>query len=33
MNSIFDEHSENLKTEETSRIDDITKAIMRKDDI
>ena len=29
----FDKHGQNLKNEETARIDDITKATARKDDI
>lgn len=33
MYTNFDQHKVNLKTEETARIDDITKATNRKDDI
>ena len=33
MYSNFDKHGNDLKTEETARIDDITKATARNDDI
>ena len=33
MYTNFDTHGQNLKSEETARIDDITKATARKDDI
>ena len=33
MYTNFDKHNQNLKAEETARIDDITKATIRKDDL